>query len=398
LNGTYEFLITMGGLLLLGLATDMLGKRTSLPRVSLLIVFGAIIGPSALDLVPAFFLNQFQIVAQMALVMVGFLLGSKFTRESIAENGRAILSVSIIGAVVTGIAVLTGLLIFGVDLSLAIILACIATATDGIATVDVILETETDSPFSRLLYACVALDDGWGLIMFSIGLALVTAITAPEGDISPWVFTFHELGGAIMLGIVIGLPASYLTGHIKAGQPMRSEALGLVFLCGGLALWLEVSFLIATMVMGMMIANFAKHHEYPFNEIEGMEWPVLSIFFVLAGASLEFVSLKTIGILGLAYIGWRIVGKILGGWIGGTLGKCPPLVRRWLGLAMLPHAGAALGMALVASEYFPEYGDVLLSVIICATIVFEIVGPILSRLALLRTAPRQQTDGVETPR
>ena len=392
MNGNHEVLITVGGILLLGLGTDMLGKRTSLPRVSLLIIFGAIIGPSILNIIPAFFLDQFQIVAQIALVMVGFLLGSKFTPKALDENGRAILSVSLIGAIITGIVVFLGLILLQVDLPLAILLACIATATDGIATVDVILESEKNTPFSRLLIASVALDDGWGLILFSIGLVIVTALTTVSSGLSLFLFSLHELGGAILLGVAIGIPAAFLTGRIKQGQPMRSEAMGLVLLCGGLALWLEVSFLIATMIMGMMVANFAKHHSYPFHEIEGMEWPVLSVFFVLAGASLDLFTLQTIGVLGSCYIGFRCLGKIVGGYFGGKIGKCAPKINRWLGLAMLPHAGAALGMALVAANYFPQYGEVLLSVVICATIIFEVLGPLFTKLALERADKPQQDE------
>ena len=384
MNDSHEFLITIGCLMFLGLGTDLLGKKTSLPRVSLLIVFGAIIGPSMLDLIPAFFLDYFQIVAQMALVMVGFILGSKFTPTVLAENGRAIICVSMIGAIVTGLVVLCGLLMFQVDLPLAIILATVATATDGIATVDVIIESEKDNTFSRMLLAVVALDDGWGLILFSLGLVIATALTTVSNSTSLFLFTLHELGGAIFLGVLIGIPAAYLTGRIKPGQPMRSEALGLVFLCEGLALWLEVRFLIATMVMGIMIANFAKHHQYPFHEIEGMEWPVLSIFFVLAGASLELATLKTLGVVGLTYIGFRCIGKVAGGYIGGKVGQCKPNINNWIGLAMFPHAGAALGMALVASGYIPQYSEILLSVVISATIFFEIIGPVLAKMALRR--------------
>ena len=281
---------------------------------------------------------------------------------------------------------------FQVDLPLAILLACIATATDGIATVDVILESEKDSSFSRLLIASVALDDGWGLILFSIGLVIVTALTSVSSGLSLLIFTLHELGGAILLGIVIGIPAAFMTGRIKQGQPMRSEAMGLVLLCGGLALWLEVSFLIATMIMGMMVANFAKHHSYPVHEIEGMEWPVLSVFFVLAGASLDLFTLQTIGVLGLSYIGFRCLGKIIGGYYGDKIGKCDPQTNRWLGFAMLPHAGAALGMALVAANYFPQYSEVLLSVVICATIIFEVLGPLFTKVALERTDKPQHEE------
>jgi len=146
------------------------------------------------------------------------------------------------------------------------------------------------------------------------------------------------------------------------------------------------------MIMGMMVANFAKHHSYPVHEIEGMEWPVLSLFFVLAGASLDLFTLQTIGVLGLSYIGFRCLGKIIGGYYGDKIGKCDPQTNRWLGFAMLPHAGAALGMALVAANYFPQYSEVLLSVVICATIIFEVLGPLFTKVALERTDKPQHDE------
>jgi Kef-type K+ transport system membrane component KefB len=384
MNGTYEFLITVGCLLLLGLAIDMLGKRTSLPRVSLLIIFGILIGPSTLNLIPNFFLDLFDLIAQMALIMVGFLMGSKLNKEHFNQNSRAIISISLCGALVTGIVVAVILLLFRVPIELAILLGCISTATDPAATMDVVLESRSKSSFSKILLSVVALDDAWGLIIFSVGLAVVTALSIDNAQISPLIFAFHELGGALLLGIVIGIPATYLTGRIKPGQPMRTEALGLVFLCGGLALWLEVSYLIATMVMGSIVSNFARHHDYTFNEIENMEWPIISIFFILAGASLELNSVLLTGLIGGIYIVSRFAGKIAGGAIGAKIGHCSSDVTKWVGLAMLPHAGAALGMALVAASYFPNYGDTILSVVISATILFEIIGPLFAKLALVK--------------
>lgn len=99
----------------------------------------------------------------------------------------------------------------------------------------------------------------------------------------------------MILGVLLGFPAAYLTGRIRTGRPMLMEALGLVFLCGGIAIWLDVSFLIASIVMGAVVANFARHHEYPFHEIENIEWPFMTIFFVLAGASLELDMITQIG-------------------------------------------------------------------------------------------------------
>ena len=230
----------------------------------------------------------------------------------------------------------------------------------------------------------VALDDAWGLIIFSIGLAMVAALTGIDGHSSPLLMALRDIGGAAILGLLIGQPAAYLTGRIRKRQPLLVEALGLVFVCGGLAVWLDVSFLIASMVMGAVVANLAKHHNYPFHAIEDIEWPFMVIFFVLAGASLEFSTLKDIGLIGSVYVVCRIAGKVLGAGLGAKLGGSGKATWRWTGVALLPQAGAAMGMALIATNLLPEYRQVLLSVVISTTVFFELAGPPLTRLALRR--------------
>ncbi|MDH3978144.1 MAG: cation:proton antiporter, partial [Gammaproteobacteria bacterium] len=139
------------------------------------------------------------------------------------------------------------------------------------------------------------------------------------------------------------------------------------------------------MVMGATIANLARHHEYPFHAIEDIEAPFLIIFFVLAGASLELGALIMAGSLGLVYMASRAIGKIAGAGIGALAAHTDPLTSRWMGLALMPQAGVAIGMTLVASSTFPEYRSVLLPVVIGAAIVFEIVGPLGTRMALKAT-------------
>lgn len=167
---------------------------------------------------------------------------------------------------------------------------------------------------------------------------------------------------------------------------MLAEALGIVFICGGAAIWLGVSFLIASMVMGVVVTNIAQHHDYPFHAIEGVEWPFMVIFFVLAGAYLEFDALLDIGFIGTIYILSRIAGKYLGSLIGGTISNANKEVKNWMGIALMPQAGAAMGMALIASNYFPESRQMILSVIISTTIFFEITGPVFTRVALKKGA------------
>lgn len=385
MDPTAQILLTLGGILLLGLATDVLGQRTLLPRVTLMLLFGMLIGPGMLDLVPTVVADRFELIASMALLMVGFLLGGRLTRDTLRRCGREIISISVTAVIVTSFIVFLGLMLVGVPLEIAILLGCIASATAPAATVDIVMESGYKGRFADLLLAIVALDDAWGLIIFSIGLALVAALAGVDGHASPLLAALRDIGGSVILGLLIGLPAAYMTGRIRQGQPMLTEALGLVFVCGGLALWLDVSFLIASMVMGAVVTNLATHHEYPFHAIEDIEWPFMVIFFVLAGASLEFSALRDIGLIGAVYVVCRIAGKVLGAWLGGRHGRARQETRRWMGVAMLPQAGAAMGMALVATNLLPEYRQVVLSVVISTTVFFELIGPAFTRLALRHT-------------
>jgi Kef-type K+ transport system membrane component KefB len=381
MQSTYTFLIALGSILLVGLATDAIGRHTFLPRVTLLLLFGMAIGSQSLDLIPPMFTEQFDTIANMTLLMVGFLLGGKLT-AGLKESAHETLWISISAAILTVVIVMLGLLAIGTSLSMAILLGCIASATAPAAILDTVLESQIKGSFSNLLLSIVALDDVWGLILFSIGIAVVTAVNGYAAEVSQLYIVIKDIGGALLLGITLGFPAAYLTGRVRKGQPMLMEALGLVFLCGGLALMFEVSSLIASIVMGAIVANFAIHHEYPFHEIENIEWPFMTIFFVLAGASLDFDSIQAVGLIGLAYILLRVLGKLFGARIGAEVSHADAATRHWMGLALLPQAGVAIGMALVASNQFPDYRNALLTVVIGSTVFFEIVGPMFTRMAL----------------
>ena len=382
---SYQFLISLGGILLLGLVTTSLGRVTFLPRATLLLIFGIIIGKEMLNIIPPIFFDRFEIIANMALLMVGFLLGGKLTRASLECSASKVLWISISAAVATAAVVSFALTWIGVSVEASILLGCIAAATAPAAVLDVAIESNQESPFTELLLSIVAVDDIWALVLFAIGLAAVSSLNGQGETISPLLMIAKELGGATLLGLLLGLPAAYLTGRIKPGQPILSEALGLVFICGGLAMWLDVSFLIASIVLGAVIANLAKHHEYPFHSIEGVESSFLVIFFVLAGATLEVDALKGVGLIGVVYILSRATGKVLGASIGSHFAKTEQATKKWMGIALLPQAGVAIGMALVASHYFPEYSQIVLPVVISSTVFFEIIGPVLTRLALKRT-------------
>lgn len=383
------FLISLGSLLLAGLTLSIIGQKTAFPRVTLLIGFGIFVGPEGLNFIPNLVTAQFDIIAQLALLMVGFLIGGKLTRSALKDSSSAIVSISIGASLITSIIVTLGLLLFNVPLPLAIILGCIAAATDATAVFDVVSQSLGKSEnaklnqFKSMLLSVVALDDAWALILFGLGISFVFALSGgcEQGLL---VHAMTDIGGGILLGMLLGLPTAYITGRLSPGKPVMSEALGVVFLCGGIALWLNVSFLIAAMVLGAVVANLAKHHDYPFHAIEGIEEQFMLIFFILAGATLNFEAVQQIGWIGAGYIALRIIGKLIGGFIGAKLGEVNQGTQHWVGPALLPQAGVAIGMGLVATSLMPEFGSQLLAAIICSTIFFELVGPIMTMQAIKR--------------
>lgn len=377
------FLIALGVLLLVGLATDEIGRRTRLPRVTLLILCGLAAGPTGFDLLPWAFQDSYEFIASVALTMVAFLLGGRLSLPALRRHGKTILVVSLVVAVLTAILVGTGLSAIGTPVVLALLLAGIATATDPAVSRDVVRQEHAKGSFTNTLLGIVAVDDAWGLVAFSLLLVAARAI-AGDGGLAVLQYGLWDLGGALLVGAAVGLPAALLTGRLRPGEPMQAEALGIVFLCAGLAIWLEVSFLLAGIVAGVIVVNLATHHSRPFHEIEHIEWPFMILFFVLAGASLELEGLGAAGTIGIAYIVLRTVGRVLGGWLGGALAGAPALHRQWIGFALVPQAGVALGMALVGAQHFPHLAETLLAVTIGSTILFEIFGPILTLVALRR--------------
>ena len=377
----YQIFLAIGVALLCGLLADELGRRTPLPRVTVLILLGVLAGESFLGIVPSGLNELYDFLAAIALTMVAFLLGGRLSLGTLNGHGKEILLVSLSVVSITVLLVGVGLVLLGVPFEMAIVLAGIATATAPAATQDVVKQTGAKGPFTDTLLGIVAIDDAWGLMLFSF---LLVAAAGTSGQVTPevWYGGLRDIGVAVAVGVGIGLPAAHLTGRLKDGEPIQSEALGVVFLCAGTALWLEVSFLLAGIAAGATVVNVARHHARPFHEIEHVEWPFMVLFFVLAGATLNLGSLQAIGWMGASYMVLRMVARYAGGWLGSSMAGSAQLTRHWIGLALVPQAGVALGMALVAGEHLPQYRESLLAIAVGTTVLFEIVGPVLTRVAL----------------
>lgn len=382
-----KFLIALGVLFLAGLALDALGRFSHIPRVTLLILLGALLGPPALDILPPQLTQADNLFADVALTMVAFLLGGQLTPATISNHGKEIVLISLSVVAASLLFVAGGLMVMGVTTATALLLGSIATATAPAATLDVVRQSGRKDRFANNIMGIVAIDDAWGLLAFSLMVTAAGVLIGQEGANS-LLQGLWEAFGAIALGIAIGVPAAFLTGRLKPGEPTLLEALGIVALCAGCAQALHVSFLLTGILCGATIVNFARHHDQPFNEIERIEWPFLLLFFVMAGASLETDMMGQVGWIGVAYLSLRIISRLIGGLVGAKLAGLSGREGLLFGMALMPQAGVAIGMALVAAERFPQLSATLMAITIASTIIFEVIGPACTQWSLY-IAPRE---------
>lgn len=386
--GTYS-LIFLGAILSISIFMDIVSRRTSLPRISLLVLLGvciAVFQQLVLGETGRHPLGELSSpLINIALVMVAFLMGSELTLERLYSTGRAVMILSLFVLAASAAIVAAGISAMGYSLTIAISLAAISVATDPAAVTEVVHEAGDNSFTAQVIKGVVAIDDAWGIIFFGLSMVMLESITADTGDNAVLILAIWELAGAIAIGIVIGIPAAWLTGRLSKGEPTLVEAVALILLMAGLADLLHVSALLMAMVAGSIIANLSFHHTRSFREIEHIEWPFLVFFFVLSGASINLTKMETVWWLVACYVSFRLAGRYLGGWIGSWfLQKKGEKLPRDIGLALTPQAGVAMGMALLAAEHFPEDGEVIMATAVSATICFELFGSLLVKNVLRR--------------
>jgi Kef-type K+ transport system membrane component KefB len=380
-------LLTLGALFLIGLVADVAGRLSPLPRVTLLLLSGILIGPSGFALLPQDFVTDwFPTLTHIALAMVGFLLGQKLTANELREHGYVVIRLALGKVAMSALLVFVVLTALGVDLVLALLFAGISTATAPAATFDVVHESKSEGTFADRLLSIVAIDDAWGLILFALLLAAAATISGDSTGSEMVASGLFEAGGSVVLGALLGVPMAFLTGRLEFGQrngePIQAEAFGFVLVCAGAASLLGLSPILAAMAMGSVVASVATHHKRPFAAIEGMEWPFMILFFILAGASLKLEEISGVGLVAIGYVIARGTGSYLGIFGTASLLKLDTATRRWMGLALMPQAGVALGMALIASQRFPQYAESIITTVLLTTVFLELISPVITRAVL----------------
>lgn len=400
------YLICLAAALVCGLMLSRVTKLMHLPAVTAYLVAGLILGPFCIGAlnVPGMGFNTlaqvegFSIVTQTALGFIAFTIGNEFRLGQLKEMGSSAIIIGILQAVITTVVVDIMLIALHlafptvISIPCAITLGAIASATAPAATLMVIRQYKADGPLTRLLMLVVAIDDAVGLLLFSVSFGIATALA--DGQVSILAVVIEpilEIILSLILGSLMGLLLNCVELFFHSRSKRMSLSVAFVLLTVGLStlefhigpVHCGFSLLLVCMMTGTIFCNICETSEELMERIDGWTTPLNILFFVISGAELDLEILShpiTIA-LGVIYIIARSTGKYYGSAISCRLTKQSKPISDNLGITLLPQAGVALGMALTAAT-LPD-GDLARNVVLFAVLVYELVGPALTKRSLL---------------
>ena len=410
-----EILIQLSLSLVGGLLMSRLAKRLNLPAVTAYLIAGLLLGPYCLGALNLFHLGfsnaqevaSLDIVSQVALGFIAFTIGNEFRLEQLKHMGRQAITVGILQAVITAVLVDAALVVLHfinpalISISSAITLGAIAAATAPAATLMVVRQYKADGPLTKLLLLVVAIDDAVGLVLFSASFGVASALES--GAISILTVLVEPVV-EIVLSLALGGFAGWVLYRVEKYFHSRSKRLsisiGFVLLTVGLSMAefeaggvrCGFSLLLVCMMTGTVFCNICDFSEELMSRVDGWTAPLFVLFFVLSGAELNLGILANplVLLIGAVYIISRSLGKYLGSYASCAATGCSEKITRHLGITLLPQAGVALGMALTAQQL--AGGAVVRSVVLFSVLVYELVGPALTKRSLI-AAGEIRTEG-----
>lgn len=382
-----DLLFKLGIVVFVGLIGGRIANRLKLPNVSGYIVAGLLIGPSFLNLIKSGEASQFDIINEVALAAIAFSIGSEFLLKDLKKTGADVLLITVaevIGAYV--IVFITTYYIFKQPFEFSLVIASMSAATAPAGILMVIRELKANGPLVRTILPVVAIDDALGIMAFGISLS-IAKLTSGVGNYSIIKIIgtpIMEIVGSLVLGAILGFILSYIAPRSKNREEQLSITLGFIILATGMANYFNLSALLTCMMMGAMLINLMRSSHRVFNLVNEFTPPIYLLFFTIAGASLDLSILATVGALGVGYILARAGGKILGATIGAKMVKAPKKVVNNLGLSLLTQGGISIGLSIIVARQLPQYSDSIITVILFSVLVFEIMGPILAKIAITK--------------
>lgn len=370
--------------LFLGLLGGKLIKQIHLPNVTGYLLIGLIAGPYCLKILPLETIESFEIISEIALGFIAFSIGSEFKLSYLKKVGKSPVIIAILEGVMAVLVVDLALIVSGQGVAFSLVLGAIAAATAPAATLMVVKQYRAKGPVTETLLPVVAIDDAVALMSFGISVAIAKAVES-HGQVAlaqTLLDPVIEILGALLFGAVLGIILRYLLKLFTGRGTRLSCILGTIFLCIGVSDMLGLSSLLACMMMSAVLVNVSKEIDVMFPIIDRLTPPIFMLFFVISGAELNIGIIPTIGIVGVVYIVFRVVGKSLGAAAGAKISKAPAVVSKYLGFTLMPQAGVAIGLSSIAMTVVPNHGETIRAVILCATVVYELIGPLVTKVAL----------------
>ena len=401
------YLICLAAALVGGLMLSRLTKLLNLPAVTAYLLAGLLLGPFCLGALklPGFGFNSMEqvetlsIVTQVALGFIAFTIGNEFRLSQLKATGAKAITIGILQAVITTVLVDIVLVALHlcfpnvITLPCAIVLGAIASATAPAATLMVVRQYKADGPLTRLLMLVVAIDDAVGLLLFSVSFGVATALSHGQVSILAVVVEpIVEIVLSLGLGSLMGFLLNWVEQFFHSRSKRMTISIAFVLLTVGLSMLkfqigpvhCGFSLLLVCMMTGTIFCNICSTSEELMDRVDGWTMPLNVLFFVISGAELDLqVLIQPITLLiGVIYIIARSAGKYFGSNLSCRLTRQSKPITDNLGITLLPQAGVALGMALTAAAL--PGGELTRNVVLFAVLIYELVGPTLTKQALTR--------------
>lgn len=370
--------------LFLGLLSSKIMKIVRLPNVTGYLIIGLITGPYCLKWLSIEVVEQLSIIPDIALGFIAFSIGAEFKLDYLKKVGKSPVIIAFAEGIGAVILVDFILIVTGHDRAFSLVLGAIAAATAPAATLMVVRQYKAKGPVTETLLPVVAIDDAVALIAFGLSVAIAKAINS-HGSVSligSIINPIIEIIGALILGAILGVILKHLADWFTGRGNRLSVSLAMVLLCIGVSNITGLSALLVCMTMSAVYVNISKVSDTLFELVDRFTPPLFMLFFFVSGAELDLSILPSVGIIGAIYIVSRVVGKYLGTAIGAKLSHAQPVVAKYLGYTLIPQAGVAIGLAGLATKIVPEYGGQIQTIILCGTIIYELCGPVVTKLAL----------------
>ncbi|WLE98424.1 MAG: cation:proton antiporter [Candidatus Electrothrix communis] len=380
-----------------GLAIAKFAQMLRLPSVTGFILAGLLLGESGLGIITVDLLgHQLDHFTSIALMLIAFGIGEHVELRRLDGMGRDVAYITTFQAVIGFTLVMLVILqmtwlfsdaetITRHQLILSLLLGAISVATAPATTLHVVRELGARGPMTSTLMAVVAATDAIAIMLFGIAVSTAHNLASTDGlSIASILFCFYEIGGSLLVGVLTGLLIDKVLDKLHNNGEMLTAGLALLLLCGELTRQLHLSSLLAGMMAGFVMINRAERDVRLFRVINGFEPPIYVLFFTLAGVHLDLSALKLAGWVGLAYFIARIIGKYFGSWIGASLSGANKDVRNFLGLALIPQAGVAIGFVFMVSTdpKLADWATTITPVVLAGVVLSELCGPLLVRMTM----------------